>query len=415
MCNTLKFSSFLKQYTFLCTLISMFALPLYSAVVEGNVYDQDGKPVTNIRVKVRKGTKSGTTGQFSVNWYYEEKYRIKNNEGHFIFENVSVSSDVNDVCMLFTLSGSSTDFTTTKTENFILNGDTSIVLVVKKIIWGSMAVQFVDSTTSRPLSGAVVAAGILVNAGGMFVDVTDNTGWVLLDSLITGSGDSYRMTANLLGYAPVSVGLTMAEAAHDTMILYTNPIDTPATGMVYGTMTDTTGKAIKGGLVVLKFGSKEDREFYVGITDQNGNYTIVNVQETYLGIEGKIEAGADGYQDIETVWVVDNNDIKKDFVIAPSGGDGNGTPISNSALSKFHFLSYKITLSKNTIHITALQSDTRYRVSLYSVKGRTLYKGSIIGSSAILAIPGTISNQKLFLKISRNNGGVAIFGITNSK
>ncbi len=413
MQNNSIFSLLIKIFIFLYVTFLVAPQSVNAVVVDGFVVDQNSNPVTNIRVKVRKGTKNGGNGAFAINWYYEEKFRIKTNDGYFVFKNVSESSDSNDVCMLYTLSGASTNYNTAMTDHFILNGDTTINLTVSEIIYGSLAVKLIDSLNNQGLQGAVVAAGLLVNAGEVKAGITDNSGWILLDKLISGTDASFRMTANCSGYAPVSIGFKLNSAAKDTLILKTKAISTPQTGQIHGIMTDTASKAIENGLVVLKFGNKENREFYVGITDSNGEYIITNIPEQYIGIEGKIEAGAERFQDIETSWVVDNNNIELNFELTPSGGDGNGTGIIDyNRDSKITLPSIRsINFNKNLISIQDLVSHLNYTFELFNVKGRKLFQCNIYGSNTVfLKIPINIANQQLFIQL-RNNSNSKIMNI----
>ncbi len=371
---------------------------LLATTVSGTVIDTAGSPIGNIRVKFRRGEKGTGTGGMNIDWYYEEKIRV-GNDGFFSFKvpDPDVSQNENDIFMLFTLSGvdsASMIYNTASSGNFLISGDTVINLVLTPISMGDIAVRLINQVDNTPVEGAVVGAELMVNAGDVYGGVTDNNGWVAFPGAIAGT---YRITANKLGWAVVSGGLELENKEKDMLILETYTSANPSTGNVEGSMLNTKGEPIEGGIVCLKFGEKVDRTILIGITDKDGLFIITNVPDEFIGIEGRIEAGADGYQDYETSWVVDNTTLIINCVLKPVGN--NGTFIEHVPSQKKS--NVMIYIRKNELIITGVFVRKNLLVSVFTLQGKKLLHHNVINNamSHRISLPVSISKQKLIINL----------------
>jgi len=301
----------------LCLILPITAL---SATVSGTVVDKiTGEPVDNIRVKFRRGTKKSGGGGMNIDWHYETVVRV-GKDGAFSFDvpEPGVSQDKNDIFVLFTLSGvddASRDYNTYRTENFLVDGDEFFTLPLTKITRGAMAIRVTDKE-GKPLEAVIVGASLMVNAGETLAGVTDKDGRLLLENALSGN---YRVTANGKGYAVVTVDGEVEEDETSEITIETEACDPPETGVVSGIIKDSSNNPIEDGVVSLKFGKKKKRTVLVGIADKDGKYRIENVPDDFTGEKGRLEAGADGYQDYETGWKVDEKDIEINCVLEPVG------------------------------------------------------------------------------------------------
>lgn len=402
------YSKALRVRTILLSLIIVYfaVIQISATTVSGVISDTEGNPIDNIRVKFRGGIE-GDSRAFNTDWYHEDMIRVEEDGAYsFTVPDPGYSIDSNHIFMLFTISGvdaATKNWNTTESDRFLIRegvGDTVVNLVTSQIVFSPMVVK-VQTEDLSPVSDVGVGATLLVNAGGTEAGITGDDGLVIFDGAIPGD---YRVTANKVGYTVVSESYVLAEGGGDTLTITVAETDiVPTTGSIVGVLKDSEENPIAGGVSVIKFGGKSEREVFVAISDENGNFVITNIPDIYLGVEGKIKTGADGYQDVEEMWTVSTSDLNVDYTLAEVGGNGEGTSNSyqiNNSIEKIgvvkRFTSNGIVLEFNGVKSNCM-------VNLFSVNGRKVLTKSIGDNSNSITIPNHCCQKMLILQIKNGD------------
>ncbi len=387
----------------LSLVIVLFAvIQVAATTVSGVISDSEGNPIDNIRVKFRGGIE-GDSRAFNTDWYHEDMIRVEEDGAYsFTVPDPGYSIDSNHIFMLFTISGvdaATKIWNTTESDRFLIRdgvGDTVVNLVTTKIVFSPMVVK-VQIDDQTPVSGVGVGATLLVNAGGTEAGITGDDGLIVFDGAIPGD---YRVTANKVGYTVVSESYTLAENGGDTLTITVEETDVvPTTGSIVGTLKDGEGNPIAGGVSVIKFGGKSEREVFVAVSDANGNFLITNIPDIYLGVEGKIETGADGYQDAEEMWTVATTNLTVDYVLAEVGDNGQGTSNTFQINNSANNISIMKRFSSKGVTLEFSGFKNSSVVNLFSLNGKKIITKSLNKSSNKISIPNYCSQKMLILQI----------------
>jgi hypothetical protein len=407
MTSKIRFS-FVTMSVITCLIVISGCFVLANAAtVTGTIKDTEGNPIDNIRIVFRGGVVDSDAEEFNTDWYFEDMVRVgPDGKYQFAVPEPGYSIDSNHIFMLYSISGVDEDskiWNTAASDRFLVReglADTVVGLITSRIVHVPMVVK-IELDNGDAVAEVSVGATLLVNAGGTEAGTTNADGYVIFNEAVAGD---YRVTACKAGYETVSASYTLSPGVKDTLVIMVPQTNShPTTGEIRGILTEPDGNPINGGIAAIKLGSKTNREVFVGISDENGKFIIGNIPDYYLGIEGKIETGANGFQDMEEMWVVSTTDLELEYTLVPVGGNGGSDLVFTNTIT--HQNPIRIVSTHKGLEIVFPgRNNVSGIVNVYTADGRTVFSGVINYNSGRYIIPHFAACRMVFVRISLSTG-----------
>ncbi|GAB1765757.1 carboxypeptidase regulatory-like domain-containing protein [Priestia megaterium] len=231
--------------------ITLSLTPLTGTITGTVINQQTGTPVQGANVEIRQFSPAGPIAATTVT----------DGLGVFTIPNLQPAS--------YTVIAQATNFGTQAATTTVLPNDVSTVAIGLTLLPGTVQGTVRNENTGAPLEGAIIR---VIRRDGTVVDevLTNAQGFFTIGGL---PADSYTLVAISSDFQRQTIGFTVVPEQTTTVDvnLQLNP------GTLKGTVTDFfTGGPIANA-IVLVFPSQSITSIARGITNENGQYTILNL------------------------------------------------------------------------------------------------------------------------------------------